>query len=378
MNPFISFCLYVAARVFVQYLKSKPDDSAIVDSLRFLLSAMNALKRKNPLTESFLVQLDVDIEVLGSRVPKLKHAFPRNTDFVSIAPPAPAPMGLAPDNIPQAHPLKYSAEFQAVNSDPSSADFANRGCGQKSVNESLAKKPYKNDCFFSRASGDNGNAAEGPNIADPDASPGGLSSGSSPSDQRATQWNSGQQGATTLPVRQYDGRGTTPFTASMHGVLPRAADGYGMDATGTSQSMSGSSGENTSGLTPGSSSASDIRQNLGIPHHPGNSSGQTSSYGASPQPQSEQMTAAFFEMTTQYTVPQEGRTGLTPQFTMDDVNVGGNGFAAQGAASWGDGGGTGMTPVPEMTDGVLRNIMGMGPMDAMDLTVWDTEINITG
>jgi len=46
MNPFISFCLYVAARVFVQYLKSRPDDSQTGDSLRFLLSAMNALKKK--------------------------------------------------------------------------------------------------------------------------------------------------------------------------------------------------------------------------------------------------------------------------------------------------------------------------------------------
>lgn len=84
MNPFISFCLYVAARVFVQYLKSKADDSAVQDSLRFLLSAMNALKRRNPLTESFLVQLDVDLEVLGTRIPKLRNAFPRSTDSVSF------------------------------------------------------------------------------------------------------------------------------------------------------------------------------------------------------------------------------------------------------------------------------------------------------
>ncbi|KAI0508508.1 fungal-specific transcription factor domain-containing protein [Xylaria bambusicola] len=80
MNPFVSFCLYVAARVFVQYLKSRPDDCQTADSLRFLLAAMNALKKKNPLTESFLVQLDVDLEALGMRIPKLKSAFPRSTD----------------------------------------------------------------------------------------------------------------------------------------------------------------------------------------------------------------------------------------------------------------------------------------------------------
>jgi hypothetical protein len=83
MNPFISFCLYVAARVFVQYLKSRPEDSQIGDSLRFLLSAMNALKRKNPLTESFLVQLDVDLEGLGMRNPKYKTVFAYGDDSVS-------------------------------------------------------------------------------------------------------------------------------------------------------------------------------------------------------------------------------------------------------------------------------------------------------
>ena len=86
MNPFISFCLYVSARVFVQYLKSRPDDSQTSDSLRFLLSAMNALRKRNPLTESFLVQLDVDLEALGQRIPKLKAAFPRSTDSVRTLP----------------------------------------------------------------------------------------------------------------------------------------------------------------------------------------------------------------------------------------------------------------------------------------------------
>ena len=83
MNPFISFCLYVAARVFVQLLKGKPKESQAIDTLRFLLTAMSALKRRNPLTESFLVQLDVDLEALGDRIPELKSAFPMSTDSVS-------------------------------------------------------------------------------------------------------------------------------------------------------------------------------------------------------------------------------------------------------------------------------------------------------
>lgn len=63
----MSFCLYIAARVFVQYLKSRPEDSSVHSSLQFLVSALNAMKNKNPLTESFLVQLDVDLDGTGIR-----------------------------------------------------------------------------------------------------------------------------------------------------------------------------------------------------------------------------------------------------------------------------------------------------------------------
>lgn len=65
MNPFMAFCLYVAARVFVQYLKKMPDDQEVRQSLEFLLAAMRAIQRKNPLSESFLVQLNMDIEGSG-------------------------------------------------------------------------------------------------------------------------------------------------------------------------------------------------------------------------------------------------------------------------------------------------------------------------
>ncbi len=61
MNPFIAFCLYVASRVFVQYLKSRPEDQSVRASLDFLLGAMRALKQTNPLAESFLSQLAVDL-----------------------------------------------------------------------------------------------------------------------------------------------------------------------------------------------------------------------------------------------------------------------------------------------------------------------------
>jgi len=44
---------------------TRPNDQQIKSSLRFLLQAMQALRRKNPLTESFLAQLNVDLETAG-------------------------------------------------------------------------------------------------------------------------------------------------------------------------------------------------------------------------------------------------------------------------------------------------------------------------
>ncbi|KAF2637050.1 hypothetical protein P280DRAFT_472566 [Massarina eburnea CBS 473.64] len=78
MNPFISFCVYVAARVFVQYLKTRPKDQQMNSSLQFLLQAMQALRRKNPLTESFLVQLDLDLESAGIPGLQQKPYLPPN------------------------------------------------------------------------------------------------------------------------------------------------------------------------------------------------------------------------------------------------------------------------------------------------------------
>lgn len=104
MNPFISFCLYVAARVFVQYLKSRPKDAQVRASLQFLLSAMHAIKRKNPLTESFLVQLDVDLEGAGlddSRSLRA-HAVPQQPAVPDRSPGCPFTMGMknGPGRIP--------------------------------------------------------------------------------------------------------------------------------------------------------------------------------------------------------------------------------------------------------------------------------------
>ncbi|KAL4977529.1 fungal-specific transcription factor domain-containing protein [Aspergillus desertorum] len=83
MNPFVSFCVYVAARVFVQYLKFRPDDTAARSSLQFVFVVLDALKHHNPLTESFLVQLEVDIEGTPFQDIRLPSGRSNSTDFFS-------------------------------------------------------------------------------------------------------------------------------------------------------------------------------------------------------------------------------------------------------------------------------------------------------
>lgn len=79
MNPFIAFCLSVAARVFVQVLRNMPNDQEVLTSLEFLLSVMQAMKKKNPLSETFLLQLSLEIEGAGLDV------ILNNPDFSSSA-----------------------------------------------------------------------------------------------------------------------------------------------------------------------------------------------------------------------------------------------------------------------------------------------------
>lgn len=69
MNPFSPFCLYVAARVLIQYVVDQPDDDQARSSVKFLLTAIAALKSSNPLADSFLVQLDVEVEGSGMDAP---------------------------------------------------------------------------------------------------------------------------------------------------------------------------------------------------------------------------------------------------------------------------------------------------------------------
>lgn len=59
-NVYTPFCLYVSARIFAQVSKSCPEDDSARSSVRFLLSALVALKEAIPIAESYLIQLDIE------------------------------------------------------------------------------------------------------------------------------------------------------------------------------------------------------------------------------------------------------------------------------------------------------------------------------
>ncbi|KAI0387288.1 hypothetical protein F5Y04DRAFT_274147 [Hypomontagnella monticulosa] len=320
MNPFISFCLYVAARVFVQYLKSRPDDSQTADSLRFLLAAMNALKRKNPLTESFLVQLDVDLEALGTRIPKLKSAFPRSADSPGSG-------------------VKIPKMRRTQNNDAGNANCENpdgSGTGIFAYRPNMATDDPTNP----------------PNITQPENQ--NPASRQMPDDFSGQSWMPREQ---PLPTRDRNpgiihnncDRSTIPPM-----LFPGFVDGNGSDSNEISSNTDGPSNR----PTPNSSSGSDNRQSTTGSGHIANSSGRTSfdtspiGSHLGPQADMDAATASFFQM--------GGSTGMTPEQTFGTGETPGNAFTVP--ENWP--GQTAMTPVAE---GVLQHLMDM----RMDLG-WDS------
>ncbi|POR38419.1 Putative transcriptional regulatory protein [Tolypocladium paradoxum] len=323
MNPFISFCLYVAARVFVQYLKSRPDDAQTADSLRFLLSAMNALKRRNPLTESFLIQLDVDLGALAARIPKLRNAFPRPGDSPALG-----------------------------NKGNQGSKFCDDPEGVQGI---LA---YRNECHFMKLSGDDGNAAAAPDLLEPPND----SQGSVPSGFEQS-WLSTDHAS--MPV-------LTPSSGTVYekngSTSGGAMSGFG-ESNGDNQDAQGSpEAGQSNGPTPNSGgTGSDDKPRLAP--GPVGGSGPDSSFRASPIPPQQNMMGQGHGMDAG---SNQGFFGDPNGFTIQP-NMGGQrgGGFAMPSNGWADMNGQtpGMQPVGE---GMLRALMNMGPMDAMDLSSWDS------
>lgn len=350
MNPFISFCLYVAARVFVQYLKSRPDDSQTADSLRFLLSAMSALKRRNPLTESFLVQLDVDLEALGMRIPKLRSAFPRSGDSVSLT------------NTQSSFETSANAHAQ-----PDLA--AGKRCDDPDGVAGILS--YRNE--FSKAPEEGVNAAA-PEIVEPDqevpANSGSTSrayggSGWDPTDPSLPHEHNAGTGS--LPMQ---GVMLTPASASLYekGVSRNGhIASFGQSESGGDNNTTSPEGDQSNRPTPNSSSASEQRganQTAGMESFDSNQ--RLDHQNTHARPNTEAGGPPFYGDTQNYPM---GTSGMAPaqrfpmgESAVDSYDISSNNW--QGMPSQG-----GMTP---MAEGVLRSLMNMGPMDALDLSTWNS------
>ena len=62
MNLFAAQCLYAAARVLVESIKSLRGDARSLDSLNSILGAMDTWKRENPLVELYIKRISQDLE----------------------------------------------------------------------------------------------------------------------------------------------------------------------------------------------------------------------------------------------------------------------------------------------------------------------------
>lgn len=235
---------------------------------------------------------------------------------------------------------------------------------------------YRNECHFMKTVDDDGNAANAPNIVEP-----GQNDESAPISASATTnlggpggWLSaeasllyGSNSTNNLPLH---GSSLTPSSGSMYdksGSSSGRVTGFGQSESSGDNNMSGSpDGDQSNRPTP-NSTASDPRVSMagGL-----DGSGRNSFDTNSATAQSNNNARGSADANANYFNDAGGfgiRTGLTPnqRFSMPDTP--GADFGMPNG--WGDlQGQTGMTPVAE---GVLRSLMNMGPMDAMDLSSWD-------
>lgn len=357
----------------MQFLKSRPDEVQVADSLRFLLAAMGALKKRNPLTESFLVQLDVDLEALGTRIPKLRAAFPRNTEthYVSnsgefvrarilsgTALQKPSPMSAQPEGGQSGHGIMASTtqhcNYMAEDNSSSNNNNNNIGCNKTpskspeviEIDPTLTSVPQQPIPSFSALNG---------------------------------RWPS-ESSLTILERMRQQGGNTRFFGSSLMQDLLNPDD----------VSLSPDTGHSSDRPTPDSTASASDRQQVGSNSNlatgpssssrsgptsfetsPASTSARTQTHSQQQQQQQEQSNAAR-AVQAMFAEFQNGGPFAVPE-TPKDATVEGSGAA--GNTSNGDefswenfaAGGTGMTP---MSEGVLRTMLQMGPMETMDLG-WD-------
>jgi hypothetical protein len=92
LNVYTPFALYLATRIFAQVSKTQPNNDDAISEIRFLLSAMMALKEANPLVDSYLIQLDLEGIGLSALQENIRDFSQLETGVVSarlLSPPLP-------------------------------------------------------------------------------------------------------------------------------------------------------------------------------------------------------------------------------------------------------------------------------------------------
>lgn len=266
----------------------------------------------------FLVQLDVDFEALAARIPKLRGALPRSGD--GLGPPRPPDRATPP-----------GARRPGLASSGSGATAAS--CDEADLVRGMLAHP--GDCDF---------------LEVPDKDDGADGSGAF-----GQPWLSADQ--SSMPV-------LTPFSGTEHDRNGSTLSGLG-DTAETRQSPEA---DPSSGPTPKSSGAGfDGRVHVG-PGRMGGAPGRQPSFGAGPLSPQQGMLGPGAGMDV------EAFFGGPGGFDMMAAGMGGQQGAAglgMGSGGWPELGGQ-ASGMPPLGEGVLRALMNMGPMDAMDLSSWDS------
>lgn len=234
---------------------------------------------------------------------------------------------------------------------------------------------YRNQCHFLRTHEDDANAANAPDLVEPESDD--PTSAGAQSDQQgfasAPSWEREQQlpvsrdgSAQGLPM-QGQGVPVVPPTSTplFEGVKsPGARPMFQFipgEAGADANDMSGSPGAGSGGPTPNSSTASEHKARIGQV----SGSGSTS-YDASPAPAPQTLGSQ---------AGVEGQAGFydASGFPMAQGVPGDQRFPVQGQMGFGMASGWGPVQAGQpVADGVLRSLMNMGPMDAMDLSSWES------
>lgn len=329
MNPFLSFCLVVAARIFVQCLADTPKDTQLLDSLRFLLYAMNAFKKKSPLAESFLVQIDVDLEIRGMRHNKKFKDAPWNEDLMGSR-----------DIVVRACPTPGGGNF------PPGCNFMMRIPKDRGANTS----PVENESQT--------NSQEGLRLPADAEQAGGRttsSSGRTPLphnfDIEKNNWRPSNENARARDL----GRGVSIG----QNRDPNSNPNSNGNASATAETSKSPNTYNTSDHSTPNSSTSGSRSSA-LPY-------AQNSTNSSPAPNSNRSMDAFFSTNPSYANTPVG-TSMTPNtFSMPETQ--GRTHTMSGWRGPQPMTGTGLTPVGE---GLFRHMMGLGPVGDLDsMDIWE-------